>query len=221
MSGLVSMYHEAIADAMEDEGVLPAHIRSEPGFRLDTLSRSLSYYRVKGFARFRCGCGRTWTSAHSWCILDLKTQSVIHTFGQTCQSCEREAEPRFDKESMERMAFYAVQRYLVKTGKRVRLVNEPLEAAPQAPDSRGPHDEGRCAMCKALGRSCWKSAEPPPEPPPTDYSSTGTSTAANYNYVRTPAPVPSTSYLYSSPYTTTTPTHSQPAASDQSTCVVL
>lgn len=104
-------------------------------------------------------CGRSWKSAHAWCVLDLKKQKIAHKLTQDCQSCDGRSDPQFDREAMKRMADYAVDFYLKRSGRRswpprsdVYDFNDMLFAL----DDRPPHDEARCEMCRKLGRSCWK-----------------------------------------------------------------
>ena len=168
---LTTMAQAVIADVMEEKGVSVAEIPDEQRFdpnHLDRIERSKRYFRCKAFARFgdhmhknqRTTCHRHWASAHAWCIMDLKTQRIIYYFSQKCQSCEGSANPDFDEEALQRMAEWAVDTFLRRTG---RLRRDPfdLTALDRAldldlDDSKGPHDESRCDMCIKLGRSCWK-----------------------------------------------------------------
>ena len=76
--------------------------------------------------------------------------------GQECQNCNIIAQPRYSRDDMTKMAEYAVDRYLMKIG-RLPWPSKKVDA-PVVVTDRPPHDEGRCEMCKALGRSCWKNA---------------------------------------------------------------
>ena len=160
---------EVIAGVMDERGVSARNIPEEPETDpedFDTVRRSWRYFRVKGFARFRRHrdpsggyCSRTWPSAHAWCIMDLKEQKIIHKFDQNCQQCEGMGLPDFDEKALERMADYAVESYLRKSGRLLPRQHEPLDMSDLADaleDNGPPHDEQRCEVCRRLGRSCWK-----------------------------------------------------------------
>jgi len=151
--------------------VHPSDIPSDDAINIDDdhdlerIKSSKRYFLVKGFAWFNehiardgwsgLGCSRTWPSAHSWCIVDLKMQRIGRRLGQKCQKCEASALPEYDNEALERNAKYAVRSYLRLTG---RLERDPLgdwSDVSNAIDSNQPHDQRRCEMCQILGRSCW------------------------------------------------------------------
>ena len=162
---LDSVFKRIIMETMHEKAVLAAEIPREEVLNvkdLEAIRRSLRYYRTKGFASFYCLCRRKWGSAHAWCILDLRRQKVAYKYGQMCQKCEKEAKPIFDKESIKRMAQYAVDSYLIKTRR--------LRRPPQRDDDDGrikgnedeqPHDEKRCSVCLVSGGSCWKKKDIP------------------------------------------------------------
>ena len=155
-----------IAEVMEEKNVSPDDIPVEspfvPSRPANQIDGSKRYFRVKGFAWFRehdndgITCTRTWPSAHSWCIMDLKQQRIVKRFSQDCQKCEGSAQPEFEEEAIRRMAEYAVKSYLIRSGKLQRdplsYVRDPLDDH----EGQQPHDQARCGMCQALGRSCWK-----------------------------------------------------------------
>ena len=155
-----------ITEVMEEKGVTAEEIPTEPRAHFNPSSPlsvthgSKRYFSVKAFARYRAheGCSRTWASAHSWAIMDLKEQCLIHKFTQDCQKCNGEVPPDFDEDSVRRMAEYAVDTYLRRCGRLSPRVRDPFDFDDlfAALDDRGPHDEGRCAMCRIKGRSCWK-----------------------------------------------------------------
>ena len=159
----LAMYREVIGEVMAENKVRNIDIPREIHFNvydvvkylLRNLKHSLRYYRTKGFARFCCTCGRRWFSAHSWCVLDLREQCVARRFAQDCNACECEAMPTFSREDMRLMAVYAVNRYLEKVGRRQRPVRD-CDYSKVVQNDRGPHEEGMCEICKALGHSCWK-----------------------------------------------------------------
>ena len=160
---------DIIVEVMEENDVHPRDIPSDDaininnGHDLERIKSSKRYFLVKGFAWFKkheqsdgtSWCSRTWPSAHSWCIVDLKMQRIGRRLGQKCQKCEGNALPEYDDEALKQMAEYAVRSYLRLTG---RLERDPLgdwSDVSNAIDSNQPHDEGRCEMCQILGRSCW------------------------------------------------------------------
>ena len=158
-----AMHRRVIQSAMDGEDIDQSEIPIERTFDINNMQdvlrgRSLRCHRTKGFARFRCACGRSWVSAHAWCVLDLRKQSLAHKFKQECQTCDDGGRPMFDEESMNRMALYAVDRYLIKTGRLQRPPRndeEDRDAAERDEDEK-PHDEERCDMCRRIGGSCWK-----------------------------------------------------------------
>ena len=149
----VSLADDTIAAVMEENGVKPKDI---------PLSGTLRFFEVKGFASFNshAGCSRSWKSAHAWCEIDLKKQIISDKYTQDCQKCEVGVEPEFDDDAVRKMAEYAVNQYLIRSGRKERPVNPfHFDDMYDALDDRPPHDEGRCGRCKKLGRSCWKRQE--------------------------------------------------------------
>lgn len=159
-----------IDSVMRENGVTPAKIPQERGVDptdIDSISHSKRYFKTKAFASFNAHsqpfgaarCSRSWKSAHAWCVLDLKEQCIAHKLSQDCQSCNGHSMPEFDRESMQRMAEYAVDLYLKRVGqKQWEPRGDPFDFDDMlfALDDRPPHDEARCEMCRRLGRSCWK-----------------------------------------------------------------
>jgi len=162
---------DIIVEVMEEKDVDPSDIPRDDTINIDNdhdlessrIKSSKRYFLVKGFAWFKkheqpdgtSQCSRTWPSAHSWCIVDLKMQRIGRRLSQKCQICEGSALPEYDNEALKQMAEYAVRSYLRLTG---RLERDPLgdwSDVSNVIDSNQPHDEGRCEMCKILGRSCW------------------------------------------------------------------
>ena len=187
------MAQAVIADVMKEKGVSVAEIPNDRRFgnNLDCVERSKRYFRCKAFAKFgdhkkdrRTTCQRHWASAHAWCVMDLKTQQIIRYFSQKCQTCEGSADPEFDGDALKRMAEWAVDTFLRRTGRlssrREPSWRRPVRLDPELTDfdcaldldldlgfgfrdvdvdlddSKGPHDQARCGMCSKLGRSCWK-----------------------------------------------------------------
>ena len=160
-----------IDTVMRQNRVTPAEIPQERGVDptdIDSISQSKRYFKTKAFASFNAHnqpsgagarCPRNWKSAHAWCVLDLKEQCIAHKLSQDCQSCNGHSLPEFDRESMQRMAEYAVDLYLKRVGqKQWEPRGDPFDLNDMflALDDRPPHDEARCEMCRKLGRSCWK-----------------------------------------------------------------
>lgn len=160
-----------IDTVMRENGVTTTQIPQERGVdptNIDSISQSKRYFKTKAFASFNAHsrssgagawCSRNWKSAHAWCVLDLKEQCIAHKLSQDCQSCNGHSMPDFDRESMQRMAEYAVDVYLKRVGRRQwEPRGDPFDLDDMlfALDDRPPHDEARCEMCQRLGRSCWK-----------------------------------------------------------------
>ena len=159
-----NMEQEVIDEVMTKYGVTTDQIPLERGVdptKLEAINQSRRYFKTKAFASFsgHGSCLRSWKSAHAWCVLDLRTQCIAHKLSQDCQSCNGRSMPHFDRDSMERMAEFAVDLYLKRSGKKVwQPRNDPFRFDDwlENLDSRPPHDEARCEMCRKLGRSCWK-----------------------------------------------------------------
>ena len=153
-----------IDEVMKANGVTTDEIPRERGVDptdLQAITHSKRYFKTKAFASFGLhgGCSRSWKSAHAWCVLDLKEQRIHHKYPQDCQSCNGESMPHFDRDSLVRMAEYAVDMYLKRCGRREwqpRSSTFEFDDMFDALDDRGPHDQARCKMCRLLGRSCWK-----------------------------------------------------------------
>ena len=125
---------------------------------------SRRYFEVKGFAWFNCpNRHHRWPSAHSWCIIDLKTQTICYRYKQMCKKCECKAKPEFPEESIEKMADYVVESYLRRIGRWSTSSDDddsPSVYSDEGSDSTmsatkgGPHDQDRCGKCRHLGRRC-------------------------------------------------------------------
>ena len=146
-----------IADAMADNNVTKEDIPNEPAFTTPAKARgSKRYFETKGFAWLNCpGGDNRWPSAHCWCFIDLKKQTICYRDPQDCKKCESEVDPEFTEESVERMAEYAVRGFLIKTGELHAVFNPRVDDDDMG-TQRGPHDEERCGRCRRLGTSCWK-----------------------------------------------------------------
>ena len=159
-----------INTVMTANGVTTAEIPREHGVdptKTSSISQSKRYFTTKAFASFSAHdrptgsarCTRNWKSAHAWCVLDLKEQCIAHKLSQDCQTCNGHSMPEFDRESMQRMAEYAVDLYLKRCGRRPwqsRDNSFNFDDWVDVLDERPPHDEARCERCRQLGRSCWK-----------------------------------------------------------------
>ena len=133
-----------ILEVMKEYGVKLKDIRKVRHLR----------FEMKGFAWFACPKrDNYWPSAHAWCILDLKTQTLCDRYKQGCKKCESKASPEFTPDSIRRMAKRAVKLFLIRTGK---LASDPPNTDTDESQGGAPHDEDRCSKCQKLGHSCWK-----------------------------------------------------------------
>jgi hypothetical protein len=142
---------------MAEKDITRGEIPSEHQFTTPgNAKNSKRYFETKGFAWFKCPSrDNCWPSAHAWCFIDLKKQTICHRDPQDCRKCECEVDPEFTEESIEKMAEYATKRYLIKTGELEAVFN-PRIGDDDRETQGGPHDEERCGKCRRLGRSCWK-----------------------------------------------------------------
>ena len=157
-----SVVKEIIKDLMDEYDIKAKRIPYEyHPFRTPQQARgSRRYYEVRGFAWFHCPLKHhSWASAHSWCFIDLKTQTICYKDKQNCKKCESRANPQFTEESVEIMADIVIERYLRSIGKWY----SPSGSSDNDSDSdggsvqrtsRGPHDQERCGKCRRLGRRC-------------------------------------------------------------------
>ena len=163
-----------IAEVMQEKNIDPddvLHFTTRPTcilydpHNLDSVRGSQRYFRVRGFAWYRqhdstTGCSRTWASAHSWGILDLREQKIVHRYGQECRTCGGKGTPSFSEEARGRMAEYACQQHLYRTKREQRpAVNPDMRDLSGQRD--GPHDSSNCDMCKLLGNSCNNARDRP------------------------------------------------------------
>ena len=141
---------------MDEYNVIKRKVPYEQPFQWyqDDYRESKRYCLVKGFAWFNyCDCENGWSSAHAWCVIDLKMQKVCRRYKQECKKCEIEVRPIFTQEAIEKMVTYAVRVYLIKIG-AMKPKHRPSTETDET--IRGRHDQRRCEMCKIRGRSCWK-----------------------------------------------------------------
>ena len=149
---------DIILEVMREGDVTPVQIPNEGRFVIERAEHSKRYFETKGFAWFCCPEGHNrWPSAHSWCFLDLKKQVICHRYTQDCRKnkCETSVDPGFTEEAVEKMAKYAVKKFLTRTGRRARSPKLGGNDGDRKTEG-GPHDEDRCARCRRLGRSCWQ-----------------------------------------------------------------
>ncbi len=84
-----------IEEVMRENGTSPSDIPEERPFSRRRFISSLRnrkkwskrYFKGHVNGEFKCGndaCANTWTSPHSWCILDLKEQTILMKFRQKC-----------------------------------------------------------------------------------------------------------------------------------------
>ena len=144
---------EIISEEMEKEGITTTDVPAEIFSKDDPkIRKSLCYFEKHGFGQFHCPEGdNDWTSAHSWCIIDLKEKKIIYRYYEKCQNCECETLPQFSKEIIEKMAGLAVITFLERTGRRER----PERTGDYSGHGGGPHQEERCEKCIRLGNRCW------------------------------------------------------------------
>ena len=163
-----------VAEVMQQKNIDPddvLHFTTRPTcipydpHNLDSVRGSQRYFRVRGFAWYRqhdstIGCSRTWASAHSWCILDLREQKIVHRYGQECRTCGGKGTPSFSEEARRRMAEYACQQHLYRTKREQRPAVDP-DMRDLSGQRDGPHDSSNCDMCKLLGNSCNNASDRP------------------------------------------------------------
>ena len=159
-----SVVKEIIKDAMDYHDVKARRIPYEyhPFRTPQHAAGSRRYFEVRGFAWFYCPRKHhRWASAHTWCFIDLKTQTICYQDKQNCRKCESKAYPHFTEESVETMADIVVERYLRRIGRWY----SPSESSDDGSSDNisdtdtnkttgGPHDEDRCGKCRRLGRRC-------------------------------------------------------------------
>lgn len=131
--------------------LVPAETPFNYSRRRQIEKSSKRYFVVKGFAKFSCPKHRVWPSAHAWCFIDLKTQSIRHRYRQVCKKCKYSAPPMFDKESLASMAQKGVNDYLSRKG----LKKRPRKVKSVRMTHKTPHDRKRCFCCKDKGKKCF------------------------------------------------------------------
>ena len=115
-----------IQDAMVKCGVDDADIQEEGPYTPHKIRRSKRYIEVKGFAWFSCPNAQNhrwpeehhrWSSARSYCVIDLKKQEICQQDKQKCSECGSIASAEYTTWLMKKMAQYVVKEYLIKTRK--------------------------------------------------------------------------------------------------------
>ena len=117
-------------------------------------------------------CDHGWSSGQTWCIVDLKKLRILKPIRQECKrhnhrTCndddddddddddsdydveEYTAIPLYGKETVKKIAEWAVKRYLINTG-RLADQTEPARGFKKTPA----HCQALCDMCKKLKRRC-------------------------------------------------------------------
>lgn len=150
-----------IQQVMKENNLDPNSVPSEPHIEdpsdPESIRDSKRYFNTRGSGKFtpddeqETGCHRTWSSAHSWSVMDLKEQEICYRYWQKCKKCEKEVKSVYDKTSIRRMAEWACNECLIRMGLR-RREQRSDEDDPEKPTP--PHDIKRCEMCKRKGRKC-------------------------------------------------------------------
>ena len=177
-----------IMEVMEKNGITPDDVEEEEPFDIDIFIKNLKkkekwsqrYFRGRALGQFKCDsaiCNNTWSSAFSWCILDLKEQRVEMKFKQECSSPQHkdmeqlqieednleasESEEDFeagvepcycDEGAVEHMVEWAVNLFMVNTGRKEREATYHNYKYRQTPE----HHQGKCEMCKREGKLCFE-----------------------------------------------------------------
>ena len=120
------------------------------------INRSKRYFLTRAKGRFprHSGCERSWSSGHSWSVLDLKMQQFHHRYGQDCKACNESVKPVYKEDAVEKMARWACQTYKSRIG--AKQAHHSGVPAGDIVHTRGPHEQSLCEMCKMLRRECWK-----------------------------------------------------------------
>ena len=179
-------------DQDDQEKVDPQEKKKESKFNVDKFMKAITkgdkskwsrrYFRGRAYGQFVCDHklylkpSKNWSSAHAWCILDLKEQKVEMKVKQKCslqelhmsedlkQLCLRDydqkeatskdydgVEPCFeDIDSVKHMVEWAVNLYLYLVGRLER--EHSHHTSSYTPTAE--HKEWLCEMCKRLGRPC-------------------------------------------------------------------
>ena len=153
-----------IEEVMKSEGVDLNDIREEEPFDIKKFlesfrhrkMKSMQYYLGYTSGEFDCECGHSWKSALTWCIIDLKNQELHMRIAQRCKKreCKKEVEPHYTashEKSVKRMIEWAVNLYLVKTGKKQAKKHENNSLPRQ-----GKHHTRDCKMCDFTYEIFWK-----------------------------------------------------------------
>ena len=140
---------------------------------LNKKRKSCRYFLSKSPGGFRCGrkhegpcqpscshpCDHGWSSGQTWCIVDLKKLRILKPFRQECKRHDDDdvdydkeeytSIPLYGKETVKKIAEWAVKRYLINTG-RLANQSEPARGFKKTPA----HCQALCDMCKKLNRRC-------------------------------------------------------------------
>ena len=149
-----------IAKVMLENDVSLEEIPFEQDFnqrrKWSCLKNSLRYFRVKGKGWYHCDCdgeSYSWSSPHSWAIIDLKKAKIRYSWHEQCQYCKEKKLPKFPLDSIRDMARVAVRKYLVRIGE-IEPLSSYADEDEEEEEDEGPHLQHLCGMCKELKRSC-------------------------------------------------------------------
>lgn len=150
---MTSIFQDVMARNKISPGLVPAENAFNFSRRKKIEVSSERYFVIKGFATFSCPKHRVWPSAHAWCFIDLKTQSLRHRYKQRCKKCNYSAKPIFAEEAFENMMQKAVNKFLRRRGlkKRIKRLKNMRRTTHKIP-----HDTIRCERCKDKRSNCSK-----------------------------------------------------------------
>ena len=143
---------QIILEALKSEEVGPEDVPHEEPFVLtdDVIRKSHRFFEKYGTGNFSCPTNDNhWPSVYSRCFIDLKEQTICYRYYQNCKKCETEVRPTYSYEVIEKMAMYAVDSFLIRTGRK----EKEEKGGYQNRQIRGEHDETRCEKCKS-GQRC-------------------------------------------------------------------
>ncbi len=157
---------EIIQKVSTENGIQPFRLPKEPGSHPPEVSNtSKRYFETKALGWFCCPKKHhRWSSAHAWCYIDLKKQTICYRDVQKCRKddCDTPVAPEFSETQIERMAEYATSQFFMRISRkrkggrgrgrgRWRGLSETVSGVNEMP-----HDQRRCGKCNRLGRKCWE-----------------------------------------------------------------
>ncbi|CAH1778825.1 unnamed protein product [Owenia fusiformis] len=119
---------------------------------------------VYGKSYLRCkSCGKGWTSAFGWVVIDLRRQKTGKFFKQGCENCAAKTGPFFPKEIFEAMVEIALWKYEYFYYSKEPGDRKPGDGSPPELDiddlpenEGGPHKVSLCDRCIFKRRRCWE-----------------------------------------------------------------